>query len=338
MNAPIVVTTGFVASTVEGTPTTLKRSGSDYSATIFAKLMAASKARERHRRFLAHTTEPPAKSSARFALAQITMWKNVDGVYTADPRRVPEAFPIESLKYDEAIELAFFGAQARAAHCPDSSSFPQFAAPRAAKHRSSTPGHPRKPPVQRRRQVLHPSAMAPCIEERIPIFVRNIFNPAHPGTVIEGRACSLESSAEAWSVEAVAARAQNRKAACPVKLRDNESPIRGITSVDQVSLVSIEGAQLLGLADVSQRLFGAIREAGAQVPPLLVTLRTRRSIATHVHLPAHLHLHTGEASRQVIMITQASADSSICVVTPTSDAERALRCIEAAFQLSLIHI
>jgi aspartokinase/homoserine dehydrogenase 1 len=222
--------------------------------------MAASKARERHRRFLAHTTEPPAKSSARFALAQITMWKNVDGVYTADPRRVPEAFPIESLKYDEAIELAFFGAQ-----------------------------------------VLHPSAMAPCIEERIPIFVRNIFNPAHPGTVIEGRACSLESSAEAWSVEAVAARAQNRKAACPVKLRDNESPIRGITSVDQVSLVSIEGAQLLGLADVSQRLFGAIREAGAQV----------------------------------IMITQASADSSICVVTPTSDAERALRCIEAAFQLEL---
>jgi hypothetical protein len=54
-----------------------------------------------------------------------------------------------------------------------------------------------------------------------------------------------------------------------------------------------------------------------------------------VHLPAHLHLHTGEASRQVIMITQASADSSICVVTPTSDAERALRCIEAAFQLEL---
>lgn len=39
------------------------------------------------------------------------MWKNVDGVYTADPRRVPEAFPIESLKYDEAIELAYFGAQ-----------------------------------------------------------------------------------------------------------------------------------------------------------------------------------------------------------------------------------
>ena len=49
------------------------------------------------------------------------MWKNTNGVYTADPRRVPEAFPIESLKYDEAMELAYFGAQVRPAraerHC-----------------------------------------------------------------------------------------------------------------------------------------------------------------------------------------------------------------------------
>ena len=117
--APIVVVTGFVASTVEGTRTTLKRSGSDFSATIFARLMAASR---------------------------ITMWKNVNGVYTADPRRVPEAFPIESLKYDEAMELAYFGAQ-----------------------------------------VLHPSAMLPCIDDNIPVYVRNIFNPSFEGTVIEGR-------------------------------------------------------------------------------------------------------------------------------------------------------
>lgn len=57
--APVVVVTGFVASTSEGVPTTLKRSGSDYSATIFAKLMSA---------------------------GRVTMWKNTDGVYTADPR------------------------------------------------------------------------------------------------------------------------------------------------------------------------------------------------------------------------------------------------------------
>lgn len=82
--SPIVVVTGFVASTIDGVPTTLKRSGSDYSATIFAKLLGASR---------------------------VTMWKNTNGVYTADPRRVPEAFSIDSLKYDEALELAYFGAQ-----------------------------------------------------------------------------------------------------------------------------------------------------------------------------------------------------------------------------------
>ena len=39
------------------------------------------------------------------------MWKNTDGVYTADPRRVPNARSIPALKYDEAMELAYFGAQ-----------------------------------------------------------------------------------------------------------------------------------------------------------------------------------------------------------------------------------
>ena len=162
--APVVVVTGFVASTEEGAPTTLKRSGSDYSATIFARLMGASR---------------------------ITMWKNVNGVYTADPRRVPEAFPIESLKYDEAIELAYFGAQ-----------------------------------------VLHPSAMQPCIEGEIPIYVRNVFNPTHPGTVIEGRACTLSDSSSLWSAESTLAKKESRIAECPVEVKEGDSPIRGITSVD----------------------------------------------------------------------------------------------------------
>jgi aspartokinase/homoserine dehydrogenase 1 len=179
--APIVVVTGFVASTEEGAPTTLKRSGSDYSATIFARLMDASR---------------------------ITMWKNVNGVYTADPRRVPEAYAIESLKYDEAIELAYFGAQ-----------------------------------------VLHPSAMQPCIEGEIPIYVRNVFNPAYPGTVIEGRACSLSECASAGYADDYV---------------ENESPIRGITSVDQVALLNVEGTGTSAVPDLVDRLFGTLRKSGIQ--------------------------------------------------------------------------
>eukprot|EP00747_Dinoflagellata_sp_TGD_P018298 gnl/TRDRNA2_/TRDRNA2_126403_c0_seq1.p1 gnl/TRDRNA2_/TRDRNA2_126403_c0~~gnl/TRDRNA2_/TRDRNA2_126403_c0_seq1.p1 ORF type:complete len:657 (+),score=109.71 gnl/TRDRNA2_/TRDRNA2_126403_c0_seq1:91-2061(+) len=82
--APIIVIAGFVASTLDGVPTTLKRSGSDYSATIFGRLLKAS---------------------------QMTLWKNVDGISTADPGQVPKAMTIKAMSYDEANELAYFGGQ-----------------------------------------------------------------------------------------------------------------------------------------------------------------------------------------------------------------------------------
>jgi len=216
--APIVVVTGFVASTAEGAPTTLKRSGSDYSATIFARLMGATR---------------------------ITMWKNVNGVYTADPRVVPEAYSIAALKYDEAIELAYFGAQ-----------------------------------------VLHPSAMQPCIDGEIPIYVRNVFEPSHPGTVIEGRACSL--------------------AECVVSPGDfvdeeAESPIKGITSINKVALLTVEGTGTSSVPDLVDRLFAALRQAG---------------VATVLH-------------------TQASAESSICIVVEEASAESATLALQIAFEREL---
>jgi bifunctional aspartokinase / homoserine dehydrogenase 1 len=182
--APIVVVTGFVASTLTGVPTTLKRSGSDYSATIFAKLVHASR---------------------------VTLWKNTDGVYTADPRAVPEAFSIASLKYDEAAELAYFGAQ-----------------------------------------VLHPSAMIPCIEMNIPVYVRNIFNPAFAGTVISGRCRTLKDAMETQVVK-------------NWRSKSGEIPIKGLTSVDKTALVTLEGASSLGGANVAERFMGAMTNAGIHV-------------------------------------------------------------------------
>ncbi len=79
-----VVVTGFVASTPEGIPTTLKRNGSDFSASIFGKLLDA---------------------------RVITIWTDVDGVLSADPKLVPEAVVLEDVSYQEATELAYFGAQ-----------------------------------------------------------------------------------------------------------------------------------------------------------------------------------------------------------------------------------
>lgn len=79
-----LIITGYIASTPQGVATTLKRDGSDFSASIFGKLLKA---------------------------AEINIWTDVSGVYSADPRRVPEAQIIPEVSYAEAIELAYFGAK-----------------------------------------------------------------------------------------------------------------------------------------------------------------------------------------------------------------------------------
>jgi len=78
------VVTGFLAKDDNGSIATLGRGGSDLSATMIA---AACKAEE------------------------VQVWKDVDGILTADPRIVKNARPVENVTYDEAAELAYFGAQ-----------------------------------------------------------------------------------------------------------------------------------------------------------------------------------------------------------------------------------
>ena len=79
-----VVVTGFVARDHSERLTTLGRNGSDYSGAIFAAL---------------------------FNAAELHIWTDVDGVLSADPRVVPEAVQLSELSYDEACELAYFGAK-----------------------------------------------------------------------------------------------------------------------------------------------------------------------------------------------------------------------------------
>jgi bifunctional aspartokinase / homoserine dehydrogenase 1 len=80
----IPVVTGFIGATSEGTLTTLGRGGSDYSATILGAVLGAE---------------------------DIIIWTDVDGVLTADPRLVPEARTLREISYNEAAELAYFGAK-----------------------------------------------------------------------------------------------------------------------------------------------------------------------------------------------------------------------------------
>ncbi len=76
--------TGFLARDSKGKRVTLGRNGSDFSAAIFSKLMLAK---------------------------ELVIWKDVDGVFSADPSRVRQAFAIPYLSYESALELAYFGAK-----------------------------------------------------------------------------------------------------------------------------------------------------------------------------------------------------------------------------------
>ena len=79
----VVVVTGFIASTEKGDTTTLGRNGSNYSAALLANYLNAS---------------------------ELQNYTHVDGIFTANPELVPEAKIIRHLSYEEANELANFGA------------------------------------------------------------------------------------------------------------------------------------------------------------------------------------------------------------------------------------
>lgn len=80
----IYIVTGFIASTKQNITTTLGRGGSDYTASVLGAALNAD---------------------------EIEIWTDVNGVLTADPRKVKDAFPLEAITYEEAMELSHFGAK-----------------------------------------------------------------------------------------------------------------------------------------------------------------------------------------------------------------------------------
>ena len=79
-----IVLQGFIGATREGVPTTIGRGGSDLTASLVAAALDAER---------------------------IEIWTDVPGILTADPRIVPNAYKIREISFDEASELAYFGAK-----------------------------------------------------------------------------------------------------------------------------------------------------------------------------------------------------------------------------------
>lgn len=88
-------------------------------------------------------------------------------------------------------------------------------------------------------KVLHPKTMRPCVENNIPLRIKNTFNPAHPGTVIVPDAAN------------------------------GNGGVKAVTAIDKLSLITVEGKGMLGVPGIAARTFGAV--ARSQVSVLLIS-------------------------------------------------------------------
>lgn len=193
------VVTGFIGSTYNNETTTLGRGGSDYTASIFAAALNAK---------------------------EIEIWTDVDGVHTADPRKVKKAFPLKGLSYEEAMELSHFGAK-----------------------------------------VIHPPTMHPAMDKNIPIRIKNTFNRDFKGTLINGHADR------------------------------NNFLIKAISSIDDISLITIQGGGMVGVTGIAQRIFSAL----------------------------------GAKQINIILITQASSEHSLCIAVMPKAATLAKKALQQEF-------
>ncbi|MCC5941406.1 MAG: bifunctional aspartate kinase/homoserine dehydrogenase I [Balneolaceae bacterium] len=198
-DSSIIIATGFIASTNIGESTTLGRGGSDYTASLFGAAVQAD---------------------------AVEIWTDVDGLMTADPRKVKHAFSVEYASYEEAMELSHFGAK-----------------------------------------VIYPPTIQPALKSGIPIVIKNTFKPEHPGTWIKK------------------------------EIKEKKGIIRGISSIENTSLITIKGSGMIGVSGVSARLFGALAKENINI----------------------------------ILITQSSSEHTITVAVMPKDADTAKWMIEEEF-------
>ncbi len=204
IESKIVIMPGFIATDSNNEISNLGRGGSDYTASI-----------------LANYTNSKA----------LEIWTDVSGVFSANPKIVKNAKPIDSLSYKEAMELSFFGAK-----------------------------------------VIYFPTLQPLVEKNIPAYIKNTFDKNANGTCISNNGKPNE-----------------------------KNTVKGISHIENISLINFEGSGMVGVPGFSKRFFGALSQGGINV----------------------------------IMITQASSEFSICIAVKESDAKNAKNLIDKEFEYEI---
>jgi aspartokinase/homoserine dehydrogenase 1 len=120
-------------------------------------------------------------------------------------------------------------------------------------------------------KVIHPSTMQPALDKKIPIHLRNTFSPSAPGTIIHHKSNS------------------------------NQYTIKGISSIDDIALINVQGSGMVGVAGVARRIFTTLAEQRVNV----------------------------------ILITQASSEHSVCFAVLPVDAEKAAKALKHEFRYEI---
>ena len=278
----IAVITGFIAVDEDGLQTTLGRNGSDHSAAIFAALTGAD---------------------------ELDIWTDVDGVMSADPNRVPEAQVIDQLTYNEAMELAYFGA--KVIH-------PQTLGPAVENdipvviRNSRNPAHPGSRitaeggPAERIKGITAVASMAlvnlegagmigvPGTADRLFASLKN----AGVSVTLISQASSEHSICAAVPQE-LAHRA--RKVIADEFAEELENgQIQSVDVTEQQSIIAVVGDGMAGTPGIAAKFFGTLARAGVNI----------RAIA------------------------QGSSERNISAVVDSADATKALRAAHSGFYLS----
>ncbi len=279
----VLVVTGYIARDRDGKTTTLGRNGSDYSAAIMAALIKAD---------------------------QLTIWTDVDGVLSADPRRVPEARVLGSMSYDEAFELAYFGAKVIHPQTMGSvirEKIPVYIRntfrPQLPGTRISLEGGGKKRMVKGLSTIdqlaivnIEGTGMigVPGIDEKI----FRTLNQAGISVVMVSQASSEHSICLA--IQAVDAKQAERVLAQEFTPELNTGQIHSIRCETGISILALVGDAMAGSPGVAGRFLSALGQAGVNI----------RAIA------------------------QGSSERNISVAIQSEQTTRALRAAHSAFYLS----
>jgi aspartate kinase len=279
----IPVVTGFIAANQDGIVTTVGRGGSDYTATILGVALQVD---------------------------EVWIWTDVDGIMTADPRIIPSAKMLPELSYQEAAEMAIFGAKA-----------------------------------------MHPRALEPVIETKIPVRIRSTMHPENPGTLIT----DAETAKSTTSVKAVAlikdvaminvngagmVGAPGSYAKVFDVLGKNNINIMMIsTAVSEANISMIIRRSLVGRAlstlEIALLGRGTISEVTAEDDVAVVAVMGANMKGT-LGVASRIFATVANAGINIRMIAQGSSELNISFVVKEKDGAAVVKAIHEEFKLDKI--